>query len=91
MPLPGWRGTLPSARASGGNAGVFAFSLFFGLGHISQHVPQSPLLQFTQRVMRLWGLMGLVGHIFLSSHSVNGLACGFLSEIPRIFKKCIIW
>jgi hypothetical protein len=35
--------------------------------------------------------MGLVGHIFLSSHLVNELACGFSSEILRIFKKCIIW
>ena len=41
--------------------------------------------------MGLWGLMGPVGHIFLSSYFVNGLACGYLGEIPGKFKKCIIW
>jgi hypothetical protein len=33
----------------------------------------------------------LVRHIFLSSHLINLLACGFSTEIQRIFKKCIIW
>ena len=41
--------------------------------------------------MRLWRLVRLVRHIFLSSHIVNGLACGFLGEIRWTFKKCIIW
>ena len=41
--------------------------------------------------MGLWGLMGPMGHIFLSSHPVNGLACGYLSEIREIFKKWVIW
>ena len=41
--------------------------------------------------MRLWGLMGPVGQIFLSINLVNELACGYLGEIPRKFKKCVIW
>ena len=41
--------------------------------------------------MRLWGLMGPVGHIILSIYLVNELACGYFGEIPRKFKKYVIW